>query len=100
MQEIGSDEEELDRLVFGNEAGFKAHSGHEIDIDETNVSDGSEPGEGEDEEEEGLEDVNDADVGSPLPLTSSKINSPKAFFSRFWPFGGGPECFNTASGHR
>jgi U3 small nucleolar RNA-associated protein 18 len=74
MQEIGSDEEELDRLVFGNEAEFKAHLGHGIDIDEAGGSDGSDAEEAEDEEGEGLENVNDADVGSPLPLAKSPIN--------------------------
>jgi U3 small nucleolar RNA-associated protein 18 len=74
MQEIGSDEEELDRLVFGNEAEFKAHLGHGIDVDEAGGSDGSEGEEAQDEEEEGLENVNDADVGSPRPLTKSPIN--------------------------
>jgi hypothetical protein len=100
MQEIGSDEEELDRLVFGNEAEFKAHLGHGIDRDEAGGSDGSEAEAGEGDEEEGLQNVNDADVGSPLPLTKSPINFSQALFSGFRAFSGGPECFNTTAGCR
>ena len=63
-REKGSDEEELDNLVFGDQTGFQANLGHGMDIDQADGSQkrGSEEEEGE--EEEGLENVNDADVGS------------------------------------
>src|SRR4030081_769631 len=62
-QEKGSDEEELDRLVFGDETEFNAHLGHGMDVDEAEVHDGSAVEEEDPGEEEGLENVDDADVG-------------------------------------
>lgn len=78
-QEKGSDEEELDRLVFGDETEFKAHLGHGMDVDEAEVHDGSTVEEEDLGEEEGLENVDDADVGyfstrsRSLKLTLSKL---------------------------
>lgn len=64
-----SDEEELDRLVLGDGAGFMAQLGRDMDVDEDEDA-GS--GEGMSEEDErgdgGLEGVDDADVKRSLQL--------------------------------
>lgn len=65
IREIGSDEEELDRLVFGDESEFKAHLGDGMDVDQGEGSEGSEAEEADLEDTEGLGNVNDADVSYP-----------------------------------
>lgn len=58
--EKDSDEEELDRLVLGDQADFSAQLGHSMDLDQAEGSE--ESGVGEDDDEGGLENVDDADV--------------------------------------
>ena len=64
MLEKASDEEELDRLVFGDEMEFKVHLGHGTDVGQLADSDGSGGEESNHGEGEGLENVDDADVSS------------------------------------
>jgi hypothetical protein len=64
--EKDEEEEELDRLVFGDGAGFKAMLGHGIDVDSEDKEEQN--GLEEDGSEAGLEHVDDADVYFPLPL--------------------------------
>ena len=65
MLEKDPDEEELDRLVLGDDAGFMAQLGGDMDIDERNSEDGKDITEESDEGEHGLEGVDDADVKRP-----------------------------------
>ncbi|PQE27419.1 hypothetical protein CJF31_00009041 [Rutstroemia sp. NJR-2017a BVV2] len=64
MMEKDEDEEELDRLVLGDDAGFTSQLGQDMDV----YMDSGEDEEGDRDEEEneniGLEGVDDADVGS------------------------------------
>ncbi|KAH8814872.1 U3 small nucleolar RNA-associated protein-like protein [Xylogone sp. PMI_703] len=76
--EKDEEEEELDRLVLGDGAGFKAQLGMEMDIDEEDES-GSE-GEALEEEEQsegGIEEVDDADLffmdGGPSTVDKSAL---------------------------
>jgi U3 small nucleolar RNA-associated protein 18 len=62
MMEKDSDEEELDRLVLGDGSEFKAQLGRAVDLDRAENSEGYDVEGGDLEEEEGLEDVDDADV--------------------------------------
>jgi U3 small nucleolar RNA-associated protein 18 len=63
MMEKDEDEEELDRLVLGDDAGFTSQLGQDMDIDMD--SGGDEEGDQEEENEDiGLEGVDDADVCS------------------------------------
>jgi len=55
------EEIELDRLVLGDADGFRAQLGQGMDLDFEEGSEGVERGEGE-EEDGGLEGVDDADV--------------------------------------
>lgn len=57
--EKDEEEEELDRLVFGDGAGFKAMLGQDMDVDS---EDKDEEAGSENESEAGLEHVDDADV--------------------------------------
>jgi U3 small nucleolar RNA-associated protein 18 len=65
MLEKDSDEEELDRLVLGDDAGFMAQLGGDMDIDEEESEEG-EGAAGESDAGEGLEGIDDADVKPPL----------------------------------
>lgn len=66
--EKDSDEEELDRLVLGDQGEFSAQLGHAMDLDQAEGSD--ESGAGEDGDEEGgLENVDDADVRDSATLS-------------------------------
>jgi U3 small nucleolar RNA-associated protein 18 len=64
MMEKDEDEEELDRLVLGDDAGFTSQLGQDMDLDMD--SGGGDEGDRDEEENEdiGLEGVDDADVGS------------------------------------
>jgi U3 small nucleolar RNA-associated protein 18 len=64
IQEKDSDEEELDRLVFGDETEFKAQLGHGMVVDQPEGSGRSSGDESNREEEGGFENVDDADVSS------------------------------------
>lgn len=66
IREKDSDEEELDRLVFGDETEFHAHLGDGMDVDKAEGSEGSEPEEEDREDGNELENVNDADVSQTL----------------------------------
>lgn len=61
ISDAASDEEDLERLVLGDGANFKAQlsAGHGMDVDEDNSES---EGDSEGEAEEDLEGVNDADV--------------------------------------
>jgi U3 small nucleolar RNA-associated protein 18 len=65
MLEKDEEEEELDRLVLGDGAGFKAQLGQHMGLDVEDDSEGADslPEEGSDAEA-GLEDVHDAEVSS------------------------------------
>ena len=62
MMEKDSDEEELDRLVLGDGAAFKSQLGRTVVLDRAESSEGYDAEGGDPEEEEGLADVDDADV--------------------------------------
>jgi hypothetical protein len=66
MLEKDSDEEELDRLVLGDDAGFMAQLGGDMELDGNECEKGG-AAEESDEEDGGLEGVDDADVNH-LPL--------------------------------
>lgn len=55
-----SDEEELDRLVLGDGAGFTAQLGQDMDFE--SGDDEEEKGQDEEQEDIGIEGVDDADV--------------------------------------
>ena len=63
MLEKDAEEEELDRLVLGDGAGFKAQLGHQMEVD-INISpeNANEVVDGDSEGEAGLENVDDAEV--------------------------------------
>lgn len=61
MMDKDSDEEELDRLVLGDGAGFTAQLGQDMEFDSEDDAEG-ENGEDEEEEDVGIEGVDDADV--------------------------------------
>jgi hypothetical protein len=76
MLDKDSDEEELDRLVLGDGAGFRAQLERDMNVEEDkyeedgeSVSDAIEEGEG------GLEGVDDADVKIPSKLCRLKLTS-------------------------
>lgn len=61
FREKDEEEEELDRLVLGDAGGFRAQLGEGMDLDFEEGSDGEGMAKGE-EEDGGLEGVDDADV--------------------------------------
>ncbi|ESZ94629.1 hypothetical protein SBOR_4976 [Sclerotinia borealis F-4128] len=61
MMDKDSDEEDLDRLVLGDGAGFTAQLGQDMDFELEENSEG-EMGEDEEQEDVGIEGVNDADL--------------------------------------
>ena len=82
MLDKDSDEEELDRLVLGDGAGFMAQLGGDMEVDEgedeediEGMSEGGEDGEG------GLEGVDDADVTNPLLSLGTETDCLQAIFS-------------------
>jgi U3 small nucleolar RNA-associated protein 18 len=63
LREKDSDEEELDRLVLGDGAGFMAQLGVDMDVDEEDdIENGDAHSREEEEGEAALEGVDDADV--------------------------------------
>lgn len=72
MMDKDSDEEELDRLVLGDGAGFTAQLGEDMDFDMKEDSEG-EKNEDEDQEDAGIEGVDDADVLS-FPAISKGLH--------------------------
>lgn len=62
MLEKDSDEEELDKLVLGDDAGFMAQLGGDMDVDEEDSEDFNGVAEESGKEEDGLEGSDDADV--------------------------------------
>ena len=66
MLDKDSDEEELDRLVLGDGAGFMAQLERDMNVDEKkDEEDGERVSDDEEEGEGGLEGVDDADVKIP-----------------------------------
>lgn len=61
MMDKDSDEEELDRLVLGDGAGFTAQLGQDMDFESEDNEEG-EKGQDEEREDIGIEGVDDADV--------------------------------------
>ncbi|RAL66263.1 hypothetical protein DID88_005934 [Monilinia fructigena] len=61
MMDKDSDEEELDRLVLGDGAGFTAQLGQDMDFELEEDSEG-ENGEDKEQEDAGIEGVDDADL--------------------------------------
>lgn len=64
------EEDELERLVLGDRGDFKAQLSNTMDVDDEEHS-AKEDGEEEGEDEAGLENVDDADVGTPPCLTGT-----------------------------
>jgi U3 small nucleolar RNA-associated protein 18 len=81
MLEKDSDEEELDRLVLGDGAGFKAQLGMGMEWEKGNGS-GDDDGAPEDtsEADVGLEGVDDRDVNTSPSLEITEANYDEAFF--------------------
>lgn len=84
MLEKDSDEEELDRLVLGDDAGFMAQLGGDMEIDEDESEDSTGVVEETGDEEDGLEGVNDEDVRITTLLLLTEADVYQAFFPRFW----------------
>ena len=61
------DEEELNRLVLGDDVGFMARLGKDISLDEDRSGDSNSDIEESNEGEARIEDVDDADVNFPSP---------------------------------
>lgn len=86
MLEKDSDEDELDRLVLGDGAGFMAKLGQEMNLD-ANEDDKREEGASDEDGEgrEGLEGVDDADVKDPPSPLPAETNFPPAILPRCRP---------------
>ena len=70
--EKDEEEDELERLVMGDDAGFKTHLGMDaMDLDAGENSDEEEPENDDSEVDAGMENVDDADVRSALPVSGS-----------------------------
>ena len=66
LSEKDSDEDELDRLVLGDDAGFMAQLGEDMDLDEATEHAVESISVQDEDEEVAMEGVDDADVRSPL----------------------------------
>ena len=80
--EKDEEEEELDRLVFGDGAGFKAMLGQDMEVDSEDKD--GDNGVEEDGSEAGLEHVDDADVRSPCIEAHLMLMGCAAFLSGLW----------------
>lgn len=80
--EKDEEEEELDRLVFGDGAGFKSMLGQGMEVDSEDKD--GDNGVEEDGSEAGLEHVDDADVRSPCIETHLMLMGCAAFLSGLW----------------
>jgi hypothetical protein len=67
--EKDSDEEELDRLVLGDQGEFSAQLGNDMDLNQAEGFEESGAGEEDGDEEGGLENVDDADVRDSTTLS-------------------------------
>lgn len=72
MLEKDSDEEELDRLVLGDNAGFMAQIARDMEPDDANEEVVEDISKQDEDEEIGLEGVDDEDVRSSF---DSSVNS-------------------------
>lgn len=89
LQSLEKDEEEedLDRLVFGDDAGFKAMLGQSMDVDSDNSNEEIEEAE-DGADAGGLEDVDDAEVRTLLRnLTTANDMSSSSSLIRDHPMG-------------
>ena len=80
--EKDEEEEELDRLVFGDGAGFKAMLGQGMEVDSEDKEGDS--GVEEDGSEAGFEPVDDADVRLPRVGAHLMLMECAAFLSGLW----------------
>jgi len=84
MLEKDAEEEELDKLVLGDGAGFKAQLGHHMDLDiEAASENGAGLADGDSGGEAGLENVDDAEVRTNCNLYTGEADKCEALFPRF-----------------
>jgi hypothetical protein len=81
ISEKDEDEDKLERLVLGDGGAFKAQLSMQMDQDS---EDDSGMAEDDLEAEVGLENVDDADVSTPLPMEAIETNTCEAVLPRCW----------------